>query len=446
MIQTGVLVISSTKEQLMPTSERHARILLKQGKAAVLKRFPFTIILKDRESGILQPISLKLDPGSKQTGIALINDVTHKVIFAMELHHRGLAIKMKLLSRKALRSGRRSRKTRYRKPGLPNTRKPEGWIAPSLLHRVLTVETWMSRLRRYTPITTVSIELNKFDTQLMQNADISGIEYQQGTLQGYEIREYLLEKWERKCTYCDKENVPLQIEHIHCRAKNGSDRANNLALACKTCNDKKGTQDIRDFLKNKPDLLAKILKQAKTPLHDAAAVNTTRWALYKRLKATGLPVETGTGGHTKFNRIKQEYPKAHWIDAACVGKSGEHIIIPKGMTPLIAKATGHGNRQMCGTDKYGFPKGHRTNQKTHFGFQTGNIVKATIPTGKHKGIHTGKISCRATGYFDISTTENRIQGIKHNHCTIIHHPDGYNYSKRETHSSHLKKFGLSVLK
>ena len=190
-------------------------------------------------------------------------------------------------------------------------------------------------------------------------------------------------------------------------------------------------------MKKKPNLLAKILKQAKTPLHDAAAVNTTRWALYERLKATGLPVEIGTGGRTKFNRTKQGYPKAHWIDAACVGESGQHIIIPNGIVPLIAKATGHGNRQMCGTDRFGFPKRHRTNQKLHFGFQTGNIVKATIPTGKHKGIHTGKLLCRTTGNFDISTAKGRVQGIKHSHCTTIHHSDGYIYSKGEMHSSHI---------
>lgn len=77
----------------------------------------------------------------------------------------------------------------------------------------------------------------------MENPEISGVQYQQGTLQGYEVRQYLLEKWSRKCTYCGVENVPLQIEHIQPLAKGGSDRVSNLCLACEKCNTKKGTKD-----------------------------------------------------------------------------------------------------------------------------------------------------------------------------------------------------------
>jgi 5-methylcytosine-specific restriction endonuclease McrA len=84
------------------------------------------------------------------------------------------------------------------------------------------------------------MELVKFDTQLMENPDISGIEYQQGELAGYEVREYLLEKWGRKCAYCSETDLPLQIEHIIPRSRGGSDRVSNLTLACEGCNRLKG--------------------------------------------------------------------------------------------------------------------------------------------------------------------------------------------------------------
>jgi 5-methylcytosine-specific restriction endonuclease McrA len=143
------------------------------------------------------------------------------------------------------------------------------------------------------------MELVRFDIQQLENPEISGIEYQQGELLGYEIREYLLNKWDRKCTYCKTKNIPLQVEHIHPKAKGGSNRISNLCLACEKCNLKKGTQDIKDFLSKKPDLLKQIMVQVKRPLKDATAVNSTRWGLFNQLKLTELPVTTGSGGQTK---------------------------------------------------------------------------------------------------------------------------------------------------
>ncbi|WP_459571780.1 RRXRR domain-containing protein, partial [Cupriavidus sp. 8B] len=94
-----------------------------------------------------------------------------------------------------------------------NRRKPAGWLAPSLQHRVQTTMAWVRRLRALAPITAISTELARFDMQAMQNAEISGVEYQQGELAGYEVREYLLEKWGRQCAYCDARDMPLELEH-----------------------------------------------------------------------------------------------------------------------------------------------------------------------------------------------------------------------------------------
>src|SRR6202030_2743168 len=117
-------------------------------------------------------------------------------------------------------------------------------------------------------------ELVRFDMQAQENPDIQGQEYQQGTLAGYETREYLLEKFNRTCSYCGKKDIPLQVEHIQARANGGTDRVSNLCLACEKCNQAKGTKDIAVFLKKKPEVLKKILAQAKAPLKDAAAVNS----------------------------------------------------------------------------------------------------------------------------------------------------------------------------
>jgi len=414
-----VFVLDTNKQPLNPIHPGWARKLLSSERAAVYKRYPFTIILKVAvQDAEVQPLRLKIDPGSNITGIAIVNDDTGAVPFAAELNHRGQLIKKSMDSRRAIRRGRRNRKTRYRKPRFKNRRRQEGWLAPSLRSRVENVETWIRRLQRLCPITAISLELVKFDTQAMQNPEINGIEYQQGELQGYEVREYLLEKFGRKCVYCGVENVPLQIEHIVPKARGGTNRVSNLTLACEPCNKKKGNQTAEEFGHSKVQALA------KKPLKDAAAVNTTRWALYRRIKETKLPIEVGTGGRTKYNRSIRELPKTHWLDAACVGVSTPEVLKIEGMCPLIITATGHGSRQMCGTDKYGFPRQHRTGNKKFFGFQTGDIVKAIVPQGKYIGIHSGRIIVRSRPSFRLNKFD-----VHPKYLQLLHKADGYTYSK-----------------
>jgi 5-methylcytosine-specific restriction endonuclease McrA len=424
-----VFVIDQNKRPLVPIHSAQARQLLRNKKAAVYRQFPFTIILKKSQpDSIVQPLRLKIDPGAKTTGLALVNDTTGEVVFAAELKHRGFAIREALTSRRQLRRSRRARKTRYRQSRFLNRTRPEGWLAPSLQSRIENVKTWVERLRKLASITAISTELVRFDMQLMRNPEIQGKEYQQGTLAGYETREYLLEKWNRQCVYCGIKDVHLQIEHIHPRAKGGSNSITNLTLSCEKCNTKKGTKDIKDFLKKDPSKLQKILAQAKRPLADAAAVNTTRYALLEVLKATGLPVETGSGGLTKFNRSQQKLDKTHWIDAACVGKSTPILKI-KGVKPLLITANGHGSRQSCRTDKFGFPIRHVPREKIHFNFQTGDIVKAVVTTGKKVGEYVGKVAIRSSGSFNISTKNGLIQGISHKFCQRIHAKGGYSYAQ-----------------
>ncbi len=418
-----IFVIDSSKQPLSPCHPSVARKLLTSGQAAVFRRYPFTIILKKEVIATPQPIEIKIDPGSQTTGIALVQG--NKVIFGAELTHRGQAIKASLESRRILRLGRRNRHTRYRRARFLNRTKPKGWLAPSLIHRVLTTLTWVNKFIRLAPISSIAQELVRFDLQQMENPEISGIEYQQGTLSGYEVREYLLEKWDRKCAYCETENISLQIEHIHPKSKGGSNRISNLCLACEHCNIKKGTQDIKVFLAKKPDVLEKVLAQAKRPLKDAAAVNSTRWALFNALKTTGLTVTTGSGGRTKFNRSRLNLPKTHWLDAACVGEVDTLKVLTK--KPLLIKATGHGSRQMCRTDKFGFPSRYVPRFKFVQGFQTGDIVKAIVTTGKKIGTYVGRVAVRTSGSFNISAS-TLVQGISHKYCSTIFKKDGYSYA------------------
>jgi len=421
-----VFVLSRTKKQLMPTSPARARVLLTKKRAAVYRMHPFTIILKDRKDGETQPIELKIDPGSKTTGMAMVTNKT--VVWAANLNHKGQQIKNALEKRRGIRQSRRSRKTRYRQPRFLNRTRSKGWLPPSLMSRVDNVTTWTRKLLSYVPISEIQVETVRFDMQKMVNPEISGIEYSQGSLLGYELREYLLEKWHRTCAYCGVQNIPLEVEHIQPKSKGGSDRVSNLCLSCRDCNQQKGTQDVKDFLKGKLELLKTILAQAKAPLKDAAAVNVTRKEIGRRLRVFDLPVSFWSGGRTKMNRVKQGYAKIHWHDAACVGESGADVVIPEAIQPLIITAQGRGSRQMCRVDRYGFPRTNPKAQKQVYGFQTGDIVKAIVLKGKKQGTYIGRVAVRTSGSFNVKTVKELVSGISWKCCRVMQRVDGYAYA------------------
>jgi 5-methylcytosine-specific restriction endonuclease McrA len=409
-----VFVLDSNKKPLLPCKPCRAGSLLKHGKAKVFKRCPFTIILNKQVEEVTESVTLKIDPGSKTTGIALVQ--CDRVVFGMELNHRGGLIKKSLDQRRAIRRGRRNRNTRYRQARFLNRRKQQGWLAPSLQHRVLTTMTWVRRLMKSASVSVIVQELVRFDMQQCENPEITGVEYQQGELAGYEVREYLLEKWGRKCAYCDAENAPMQIEHIQPRASGGTNRVSNLCLACHKCNQKKSDKPIEVFLAKKPERIAKIKSQAKRPLKDAAAVNITRWALFNALKTTDVPVSAGTGGRTKWNRTRFGLPKAHWIDAACVGNiESIQLAILK---PLTVTCRGQGGRQKAALNKYGYPTRH--NQcKPIKGWRNGDIAKF--------GGIISPITPRSNGSFGV-TIAGEPKSIPVRKLMRIHKMDGFKYS------------------
>ena len=358
-----IAVVDQNKKVLEPCHPAVARQLLRQGKAAVLKRYPFTIILK-RE--VVDPhttdYTLSVDPGSKCTGLA-ITDSDNRIVQKIELHHRGKAIKKGLSDRAGYRRSRRTRMLRHRPPRFNNrSRKSptltengweyqsygqssEGWIAPSLMSRVFNIETWARRLSKVYPITQLAVEHVKFDTQKMANPEIEGVEYQQGTLYESELWEYLLEKFGRECYYCGAKNVRLEKDHVIPRAKDGPDRPDNLVVSCRPCNEGKGNRHPYEIEGEFGKRVQSALRAAAKPMKDAQAVNTIRWKISETLKNTGMPLSHGTGGKTRHNRKQAGLPKTHYYDAASVNC----IPIDDGKHPVLAiHAVGYGHRRGLG--------------------------------------------------------------------------------------------------
>ena len=423
----AVFVLDKHKKPLMPCSEKRARLLLERKRAVIHRRYPFTIRLKNRVGGDVQPIRIKIDPGASTSGVALVREADdgQHVLHLAEIAHRGKTVRKHIRQRAMFRRRRRSANLRYRAPRFDNRRRPEGWLAPSLRSRLDNVVGWVKRYHGLAPIGAVSIEHVRFDTQQLVNPEISGMEYQEGALAGYELREYLLEKWGRQCAYCGAEHVSLQIEHIQPKAHGGSERASNLTLACRRCNEQKGARSVKEFLASQPDVCARVLARAQRPLDAAAAVNAVRWALVNALKATGLPMELASGGRTKWNRNRLDVPKEHCLDAACVG--AVNALYHWNRPVLVIGCMGRGSYQRTRLTADGFPRGYLMRQKAVRGFQTGDMVRAVMSIGKKVGIYVGRVAVRATGSFNIQTPTGVVQGINAKHCTVLSRADGHSY-------------------
>ncbi len=437
--QPWVPVLDKHGTPLMPCHPKRARMLLKSKRAVVAHAIPFVIRLVDRVGGDTQPIRLLFDPGSKKTGVAIVREVApattssdpdedgpvRVVLFKAEIEHRGGVIKGRLARRSELRRGRRARNVRYRPMRYSNRRPPRGVLMPSLRHRVETTMTWANRFMRWYPVTSISVELVCFDVQKLANPEIKGVEYQRGTLYGYELRGYVLAKWNHACAYCGVKDVPLNLDHVIPRAKGGSDRVSNLVAACVPCNQKKDARSLAEFLKSKPDVLKRILAQLKTPLKDASAVNATRRSLHRALAATGLIVETASGGRTKWNRTRLGIPKTHANDAACVGSVS--AVFALGMQSLAIKCMGRGSYCRVTVDRFRFPRAHFMRSKHSHGFRTGDIVRAVVPKGRRTGTHVGRAVVRARGYVDICSLTTIARAVSHKHCRVLQRADGYGY-------------------
>ena len=454
-----VFTLDKRKQPLGHCTPKRARQLIEKGRACVYRYFPFTIILKDidiRELVVEHCYKIKLDPGSMYTGISVVED--DRVIAYFELQHKGNSVVNNLIKRAGNRRNRRSRETIYRpckfsRNNTYETNRPVGWLPPSQLSIADNVIHFINKLIRLLGPCEVEMELVKFDTQLLENPDIEGKDYQHGTLYGYEMKSYLMEKYHHTCQYCNNKSGDkrLEWEHMIPRTRGGSDRLPNATLACHSCNQEKGSKTPQEWLNEletikRPDSLTKTRieclekviagKKVGQNLRYAAWSNKLRWYLYEKLSELSAngKVKVGTGGTTAYNRKQLGIPKAHHLDALCCTKD----IPPRGYRDavqpcLVVKAMGRGTRFIgqaneCGiiTVKY-YDHHKRVN-----GLQTGDIVSVHTPNGKYAGEYTGRIMVRNSGAHDIRTLlGERITTTKKSIIKILQRMDGYNYSIKE---------------
>ena len=233
---------------LMACHRARARKLLSSARARACHLAAFVIRLVDREAkdSEVPGVELGMDPGSEQTGISVYQSAPagRVGLCSFEIEHRGQHIREEMGQRAGCPRRRRTVNLRYRKPRFDNRTKPEGWLAPSLRHRVDNSMSTGTRLRRWAPVVAVCQELVRFDTQQMEHPEGSGVDDEQGTLAGFEVREHLLCQWERRCAYCGAEGIPPNLDHIVPRSKGGTNRGSNLALARVPCNRERDDQEL----------------------------------------------------------------------------------------------------------------------------------------------------------------------------------------------------------
>lgn len=422
----------------MPCHPARARELLAGGRAVVARRAPFVIRLTHRTRGEseVDGVEVRIDPGSKRTGIALSEDraqtrrdgrsvSVRRGLVTVEIRHRGAQIRDGMMRRAGYRRRRRSANLRYRAPRSGNRTRPRDWLPPSLLHRVDSTLSLVRRLCRYAPVTAIHVERVAFDTRAM-----AGAEYREGTLAGTEIRAYLRASWERACAYCGASGVPLNIEHVRPRSQGGSGRISNLTLSCVPCNKAKGTLPFEVFLAGRPVRLRRLLAQTQADLHDAAAMNTTRNRLVEALSTLQRPLHCWSGARTHWNRTAMALPKSHTLDALLTGDLDHEngaVLVRVPQQVLVVTATGRGSYARTTPDRYGFPRLLRPRVKQHYGFATGDLVRADLARGKWPGRWVGKIAVRASGQHRLTTATCRFD-VSHRNLRLLQRGDGYTYT------------------
>ena len=430
----AVFVLDSDGKPLMPCSEKRARKLLESGRARLLHLWPFSICLTGHghEASNLQNLTLKISPGSESTGFAIVlqtGDAT-RVVYLAELVHRGFGIVKCLISRQHHRKRRRSA-IRYRAPALLNRRKGKGWPPPSIVHRVKTVETWIRRFSRLAPIASIVAEVAPFQPEALPV--ILAIENsQQEDKRASELRRRVYLKWGRKCIYCEEESTSLQLDHIVARSEGGSNRVANLVPACPTCNRKKGSLSIQEFLSDRPELLQRILRRMKAPMGDSVVLLAMRSGIREVLERESLPLETSMISPRRANIKRLGLPFSPALNAACVGEIG--TLTGWDIPILRIKSMGRGSYQRTGSYIPGRPKGdHRNRQifsrkKIHYGFQSGDIVKAVVKRGKEPGTYRGRVTVRAAGSMDLKSDKGKEVRVAPSNSRLIQRSDGYSYS------------------
>ena len=422
-----VFVLNKSKKPLDMISHAKARILLKNRLAVVHKVYPFTIRLKDNSAVSKdRSYTVKIDPGSKHTGIAIVDD-KDTVAMLTEVEHRGHIIKRDMDSRRVVRNSRRQRKTRYRESRFLNRTKPKGWLAPSVKSRADNVINFIRKYKKLININKIMIEYVSFDTtQMSSDTKLIGTAYQQGPLYNTNLREFVFSKTNGRCSYCGAKAT--EIDHIIAKANGGTNSTFNLTPACRSCNQKKSNLSLKEFGKLMGKDFSK-LEPKKLP-KDAAIVQLARNYMIREITKLVSNTTTHDAWVTKYNRDSLGLPKEHYYDALSVGEIPTKFNFFTDKI-LVVSAKGRGSRKMCKVDKYGFPRTAAKASESGEGFQTGDMVKAVVSNGLKAVEYLGRVTVRSTGRLNIKTKSGLTKDIGYKYCHLIQRGDGYTYKYKE---------------
>ncbi len=377
-----VYVLNCHGEPLMPCQPRKVRLLLKEGKAKVMRMVPFTIQLLYGSSGYKQEVSLGVDAGTQHIGVSATTE--QKVLFEAEVLPRG-DIQELLATRNQFRRARRSHKTRYRKAKFLNRRKPDGWLAPSVQHKVEAHLKTIQMVHKLLPISRTTLEGAQFDIQKIRHPEIEGKEYQQGPQLGFwNVREYVLARDNHTCQWCHgkSKDLILNVHHIESR-KMGGDSPDNLITLCETCH----ALIHRTHQEHK-------IERKSSSFRDATQMGLIRWRIYEQAKAFFPNVHLTYGYITKHTRISHNLEKSHLIDARCIST---HPYALSDGTWYLIKWVRRNNRQLHkATIRKGGKRLRNTAPQYVHGFHLFDCVK-------YQGQMCFVFGRRSSGYFDLRT-------------------------------------------
>lgn len=379
-----VYVLNMRGEPLMPTTPRKARILLRDGKAKVARRTPFTIQLTIATGENKHPITLGVDAGSKTIGLSASTE--EEELLSAEVQIRNNIVDL-LSTRRQNRRTRRSR-LRYRPARFNNRKKGKDWLAPSILNKINAHLVAVERVHRILPITSIIAEVASFDIQKIKNPDIQSEEYQQGDQLGFwNVREYALFRDGHKCQ--GKKGCKgqiLNVHHIESR-KTGGDSSGNLITLCEDCHTAFHEGALKLNLKRKPSY------------KDAVFMGIMRWAFYNTLKERYPDVSLTYGYITKNTRIRHGLPKEHRVDALCIAG---HPTAKQADEWFCIKNTRRHNRQIHKVNllKGGRKKLNQAPYEVH-GFRLFDKVM-------YGGRECFIFARRTSGYFDL----RKLDGVK----------------------------------
>jgi len=377
-----VYVLSKRGKPLMPCSSRKARVLLKEAKATVVRRNPFTIQLNIATGEVVQPTTLGVDSGYNSLGLSAVSQ--DKELYRAQVRLREDLVKLNS-ERREYRRARRYRKTWYRSQRFLNRKKPQGWLAPSIQHKLDSHIKLINKVKEILPISKIIIEVAAFDIQKIKNPEIEGEGYQSGKQAGFwNVREYVLHRDNHQCQHCKGKSkcAVLEVHHIVSR-QTGTDRPENLITLCSVCHDK--------VSKGQLELKVKSSKGFKAETF----MSTVRWKLVNKLRELGNEVTYTYGYITKQKRIELGIQKSHSNDAFVIAGGTTH---KRTIWEDFIKQTRKSNRKLF--------KGERshirnTAQRFICGFQRFDKVL-------FDGIECFIFGRRKTGYFDL----RKLDGTK----------------------------------